>query len=208
MDIEVTGSERRNLIMTSLAFILYFTAGGYMNADTVTISLVNIGFSKPWVLALFAWGMLGWFFFRFWHWSSLKNSKALITNEILKTGGQGNGWRLQGFAEKRTGKKTQVEGGLCRLSISRNQKKWLISYQIIKSIQVEGDPGGPNTTVEPGSESEIGLSGFAGFIIMTKLKLITFKNNDAYIIYFVPYLFFWPAVILGVYSILNDALMC
>lgn len=60
--------HRRNLILTSLAFLLYFLAGGHIYGEEaqIRLSIVNVGISRPWVLGVFAHLALFWFAFRYW----------------------------------------------------------------------------------------------------------------------------------------------
>jgi len=58
--------ERRNLILASMAFIVYYAAGGYHLKDEVHLLVVNMSFHRPHVLAVFSWIILVWFCIRFW----------------------------------------------------------------------------------------------------------------------------------------------
>jgi hypothetical protein len=90
--------ERRNLVLTSLAFIVYYVAGGKFIGDELKLGIVNIGFEFPERLSYFAVVTLIWFGIRFWQethgWSgfiaaleeekfSIKKSKYL--EKFIKT---------------------------------------------------------------------------------------------------------------------------
>lgn len=66
MPIEDNNPERRNLMVTSLAFIAYFLGGGSVKDDTIELAVVNVAFEHGWVLAVMAWLMLFWFALRYW----------------------------------------------------------------------------------------------------------------------------------------------
>ncbi len=64
--------ERRNLVLTSVAFITYFFAGGEFLENTVRLHVINVAFSKPEVLGFIAWTSLLWFLFKYWQVNSEK----------------------------------------------------------------------------------------------------------------------------------------
>ncbi|EQB8880484.1 TPA: hypothetical protein ACTGGT_003544 [Vibrio cholerae] len=66
MTIQDSNPERRNLVVTSLAFIVYFFAGGSFTENEVRLHVVNVHFDKPEILAYIAWFLLFWFLFRYW----------------------------------------------------------------------------------------------------------------------------------------------
>lgn len=66
MAIEDSNPSRRNLVVTSLAFVAYYYAGGYFKNHELTLEVVNLSFTDYWVLGFFAWGLLIWFAYRYW----------------------------------------------------------------------------------------------------------------------------------------------
>ena len=65
MDYPDSSPERRNLILISLAFILFFAADGSLNGESVRFSLVNITFNRPEIIQQAAWVYLVWSLIRF-----------------------------------------------------------------------------------------------------------------------------------------------
>lgn len=63
---EDSSPERRNLLVTSIAFIAYFYAGGHFPNSTVNLQVINADFTKPEVLGFMAWLAFAWFFYRYW----------------------------------------------------------------------------------------------------------------------------------------------
>lgn len=53
-------------MVTSLAFIAYFLAGGGVTDEKIHLIMVNVDFERGWVLAVMAWSMLFWFAWRYW----------------------------------------------------------------------------------------------------------------------------------------------
>jgi hypothetical protein len=66
MPVHDSNPERRNLTVLSLCIILFYIGGGEFNDRSIKLQVVNVDFSRPEVLACFAWGLLGWFCFRYW----------------------------------------------------------------------------------------------------------------------------------------------
>ncbi|MEM7014441.1 MAG: hypothetical protein AAF585_23520, partial [Verrucomicrobiota bacterium] len=68
--------ERRNLLVTSIAFIAYCYAGGAISENLVSLSVVNVKFANT---ALLGWGaylVLIWFGYRYWVKNGGKYSDA------------------------------------------------------------------------------------------------------------------------------------
>ena len=84
MAINDTSPERRNLILMSLAFIVFYAGDGSFNDGIVKFMLINVTFSKPYVLAYFSWLILFWFCLRYWQKSGFKFWQNL-TSEITSS---------------------------------------------------------------------------------------------------------------------------
>lgn len=85
MPINDSSPERRNLVLTSLAFILFYAAGGSFHDEEIKLLVVNLQFSKPEILAIFVWVLLFWFALRFYqktHWVCQNE----LWNEIKRGG--------------------------------------------------------------------------------------------------------------------------
>ena len=57
--------ERRNVIVTSLAVIVYFLADGHFDSG-LKIAIINIKFYDETALIIFFWVMFLWFGLRYW----------------------------------------------------------------------------------------------------------------------------------------------
>jgi hypothetical protein len=66
MAIQDTNPERRNLVVVSLAFIVYFYGGGVLLEPTIRLQLINIQFTKPHILEALAWILFVWTLWRYW----------------------------------------------------------------------------------------------------------------------------------------------
>ena len=66
MEIQDSLPERRNLVIISLAFIIYFYAGGQFTGEEVKLIMINAKFTKPWVLELIVWLGFVYCIWRYW----------------------------------------------------------------------------------------------------------------------------------------------
>ena len=66
MAIRDSDPERRNLVVTSLAFIVYYYAGGSFPDKSIRLQVINVDFSHPYILGVIAWVALFWFIYRYW----------------------------------------------------------------------------------------------------------------------------------------------
>lgn len=66
MSIQDSDPERRNLVVSSMAFIAYFYAGGGFADTTLRLQVINADFSRPEILGVIAWLMYFWFIYRYW----------------------------------------------------------------------------------------------------------------------------------------------
>lgn len=67
MPISDSNPHRRNLLVTSLSFILFHAAGGAIQDGKIQLLVANVTFTRPHVVSIAAWILLIWFFIRFWN---------------------------------------------------------------------------------------------------------------------------------------------
>ena len=79
MPFEEPSPERRNLVVTSIGFILFYFAEGKMKEDVLSFNIVNIEFRDHHTLVIFAWLALLWFAYRYFVTSSGSLSKFFRT---------------------------------------------------------------------------------------------------------------------------------
>lgn len=65
MPLQDSDPERRNFLVASILFIIYFYGGGKVVGDQVKLPLVNLEFENMVFLAVFAWVALFWFAYRY-----------------------------------------------------------------------------------------------------------------------------------------------
>ena len=131
MAIQDSDPERRNLVITSLSFIVFYLAGGHIPENTLKLQIVNITFNNTHVLIITAWLMLAWFAIRYW-----QTHKGLMTNEIVKdTCSLLENKALINFVERVSGKKYRVENGFVIKLIQKHFGIWSIAYATIGNAQ-------------------------------------------------------------------------
>lgn len=148
-----TNPERRNLILTSLAFILFYTAGGTLIDEKVRVIVVNISFTKPHVLANFAYLMLLWFCLRFWQKSGFKFWDKILSEivsskipiSIQRYAKQEAKSQLVGaHAEEHSSKEVVVDGLLYEpyhfyvLCNFRNSSRMIVHQERVKLKVIKG----------------------------------------------------------------------
>jgi hypothetical protein len=66
MAIQDSNPERKNLVLTSVAFIAFFYGGGSFSSSTIRLQVINADFANPEFLGYMAWAMFLWFIYRYW----------------------------------------------------------------------------------------------------------------------------------------------
>lgn len=188
--------ERRNLMLTSLAFIAYFFAGGEFKETTVRLQVVNVNFTRPEILALISWMTLFWFLYRYWQthtgafekgfraefykfytkpyisrYISKKIGKNLITNED-------EGYRIDGM---------RIEG--YKIYITYSYVLSVIRNMSTKEIEI--------FTNKKDSNGEVSLNEFYGLLLKIRMVLECCAKYPSFSSYIVPYILF-VFVIIGV----------
>ena len=194
MPVADSNPERRNLMVSSICFITYFLAGGNFSDSIVRLQVVNIEFSKPYVLAIIAWVLLFWFALRYWQVNNGELSNAYIKELSVTAHSKIAIW----YVILRTGKKHKVHGGFYPQGFHINGGKLHLRYG-----DVEGGNEGPNGALvnfKSNNFESTPVSGFAGFMLKAYSALKLSIVKPAIGSYFVPYALFALAVLLGIYS--------
>lgn len=194
--------ERRNLLISSLGFLLYFLAGGSLADDVVRIQLINLKFENPTIFVVFAWIILFWFLFRYW----------LLHSGKFKRDFRGE---LQLFFDDQIIKK-EVERQL-GASISRDDKegphigdikvkKGTLEIRIVWAQKVERkkDTGriGPIYSLNKKNNPQtILFSGLRGRWAAVKVFMRCFFGYPSFSNYAIPYLAFFAVVVAAVLSL-------
>lgn len=66
MQVQDVSPERRNLVILSISIIVFYLAGGELSDDLLKLQVINITFKKPEILMYLVCLSLFWFCFRYW----------------------------------------------------------------------------------------------------------------------------------------------
>jgi len=191
MPVSDNNPERRNLTVASLSFITYFLAGGVVTDSKVNLQVVNVSFSRPDVLSAIAWSLLFWFALRYWQVNRGK-VKATFVEELKSIV---HSKQIVWFIKHKTGKAHRVNGGFQPRDFSYTNGRLNVRYGDVRGGTV--DASGKAVNFSSTRFEQIPLSGFSGLCVKalsaTQLAIIRPGIGN----YFVPYLLFATAVILG-----------
>ena len=65
MEYHDTDPERRNLVLLSLGFLIYFVGEGNFKSGDINFQIINLHLNNPSGIAYISWGLLFWFFYRY-----------------------------------------------------------------------------------------------------------------------------------------------
>lgn len=215
MEFQDNDPERRNLVMTSFAFILYSWGGGSFDDGDINFQIVNLHFSNTIALAVIAWVMLFWFYYRYW----LKHSDTFrkkFTEEISKYKGHSF---IKNYCSKRTGyallpeikfnhhfENSGVEYGYFISHIDKGLRGYCIKVQYLKSLKRDPKTGliveqvnteFPNDDRFITSE-DIPFDGAIGRLTFLRLYLLYCFKEHNFSSHVVPYILFFVAAISGI----------
>lgn len=189
-------------MVASIAFIVFFFAGGQLADDVVRIHVVNVKFQNPIVLAVIAWLMLFWFVYRYWltHSGIFKKefAKELVawSNKpfVRRYIGQSLGQPIVEDAEEGYHVQQIELRGLFLFgryrhaaSVSRSETGEIASYR--------------QTRVEH-QEGEVRFHGVKGLAIACRVLAECFYLKPSFSNYAVPYVLFVMALLGGAWRAL------
>ena len=195
-----TGSERRNLVMASLGFILYFAAGGHLVEDKVTISMLNISFERTWVLCVFAWVMLFWFKWRYWQAYNRKSSPAFL-DDIYETAKECERKLIIPFIEREIEMKLNAPNGFDYLELHMIGWRWEFSLLDLKPFYGPGATRRTNRTTEEHAFT-LKPSGLRFKILKLRITLLAMFRREAFVTHLFPSTLSTTAIVCGVFSLL------
>lgn len=196
MSIEDNDPNRRNLIASSLALIIYFYAGGSFKAQSVNLQLVNIEFSDLWVFKIIIWIVFLWFLYRYW----LKNHGKFSDNLGYEVRQRWNkhyvGEYLADNVDEYISKDSDMGYHIRSLTLTQTTLCAELVYgEDIK--RTDGKVSGWGS--KPGKkDQEVVFKGFKGLVVKVKVLLDCFWKSDSFSDYLVPYLLAFIAILGGV----------
>ncbi len=182
--------HKRNLVVTSLAFIIFYFADGQVT-DTVQLSIVSVTFGNPAALAIAAWVLLFWFALRYWQAQELSWRRE-FRKELIRVN---TGKSLRRFAEAYTGLQHYVLDGITGMSLSRRELGYVLSYK--KITEARTDESGKITGVIALSDHSVEITGLYGTYWLLIFCIRTAWYGTVFTSLVFPYLAFVAAVVCG-----------
>lgn len=185
MPFQDSDAERRNLMVTSVAFIAYYYGGGRFINNTVTLQVINAEFSRPWVLGLIAWIAFFWFVFCYWqkHRGKFKPSFVKFTKDLKIRG------HIKSYLLKRAERADET-----LTSFVVNGTVWR-TYCLVGQCRVTRGKGIPIALEEtvylgkPAEEQvEFKCNDFAGLYISAKALAVFVVYEPGFSRYLAPYI--------------------
>jgi len=139
---------RKNLVLTSICIIVFYSAGGTFIADSsdglaIRLQVINVAFENRLVLACFAWGMLVFFAFQFWqeYRFKFKNFMKCYLSRCVSNP-TGDIQNPDYFTETPFSRKGFLERTLCRSIVNNKKfqeekKEWVRATNGIKYDEIE-----------------------------------------------------------------------
>jgi hypothetical protein len=194
MAIQDSDPERRNLMVISMAFIVYFYAGGSFPENEVRLQVINVSFSNPKVLVIIGWGLLFWFFYRYWqkHSSSFTDG---FNSEIYRYYHKGY---FSKYVSKKLGKpimKDEDEGYHIDGMI-REDGKFGIRYCYASNVGRDEKTGEVSSwsSRKEDDRGEIYLDDFIGHCLRFRAYIECCFRHPSFASYVVPYIVFFIAL--------------
>lgn len=196
MAIHDSDPERRNLIVTSLAFIAYYYAGGAFVDSNVRLQMVNVTFEKPEVLAGIAWMLLFWFFYRYW----LTHKKSFTSGFADEKYGYYKLPYVIKYAEKQLGKplvKSDEEEGYHITGLAYSDGKAGIGYIYALDIKRNQNTGEIESYSANGDcdDGIIPFQGPTGCWLRLRATLECCIKSPSFSSYMMPYIIFVVALV-------------
>ncbi|MBN1379680.1 MAG: hypothetical protein JXA04_10650 [Gammaproteobacteria bacterium] len=182
MPYQETDPHRRNLTVTALAFIIYYSAGGYVKENELHFPMVNIAFSEPWVLKYFAWGALLWFMWRYYQTNKFVDFRNALRTEIESLHSHK---LITGYIIKRHPEQENLQDRSLNFFIPAKGfgLEWRMSYKYL----LNGSS----------ARGKVRFKGFSGLRIKLNCYLFCLLNHPAIITYWAPYILAFIAILLA-----------
>jgi hypothetical protein len=196
MPVADSDPARRNLIVASLCFIVYYWGGGHFPDEAgIHLAVISATFTNRVFLGVMAWIILIWFFVRYQQQHKKQFYRQLATDcDHLKNSLPEV---VELYIEANFGPLKAVERNneLHLRSISHDRKGTIVFKVRERLVQ----PGG--RTEEIGNEKEIYPDGWAGRKLLARILLHNIWNGEAVANYVVPLLLFGLAVTPGLFQV-------
>lgn len=200
MAIQDSDPERRNLMVISMAFIVYFYAGGSFPENEVRLQVINASFSNPKVLGVIAWVLLFWFLYRYWQKHSSSFSDG-FKNEIYS-------YYKRKYFSKYVSKKLgspiikDEDEGYHIDGMKREDGKVGIQYSYASSVGRDEKTGEINSWSNRKDDDRgvVYLDDFGGRVLNMRANIECCFRHPSFASYVVPYIVFTLALFGPIYA--------
>jgi len=204
MAIEDPNPERRNLVVTSLAFIAYYYGGGAFENHEVELHVISVTFKNFSFLAAMAWCGLFWFAYRY----RLLNSREFRNHFRKEISLYHSHTSVLDYVSKKTSEPFFRPGEKQKIASNHistlSWKGWYLMADYVFSASISRNPDGTL-----GSFTGGGVGGQAGTVVfegrrgwITAIRVICecYYTHPSFSSYAVPYLLFFAALFGPVYK--------
>ena len=199
MAIQDSDSERRNLMVTSLCFIAYYSAGGYITKNEIQLQVLNVSFTNPEVLGIFAWILLFWFALRYWQ----THQNMIIKSTVEDIKSQSNSNIVIWYLKHLTKLNYNKTGGFTNIELSKEPTGWVVRYKVAQEGQ-ENKYGELTSVTRFGIEELIEFNGIRGLFVKIMIRITALIKKPGFSSYTVPYILFFTAIIIPVMRSLTN----
>lgn len=214
MEYHDSDPERRNLVLISFAFLVYFIGDGEFKSGDINFQIVNLHLNNQVGLAVIAWAMLLWFFYRF----MLKHSSTFLTLFRSELGEFLHRRYIRKFVEKSlkesllpqikfpTNTNEEEDGWLIH-SIRHHRGKYFIHTQHVENLKRQPKTGEVETSRQKSSErgdivsKPIFFEGFSGYFTFFRLFCDYCLTRPNFSTNLFPALMFLAASLTGIYKL-------
>lgn len=197
MAIYDSNPERRNLVITSLCFVIYYMADGqFDDTNNIKLHVINVSFNNTEFLRYFALFMLFWFLFRYWQASrgTFKNNfkKELESLHTLPSVARILKKMILHNHRKHKDSIDQLDQ-IHRVSLIYGSNKWKIRY----NYRIR--------TTEDQKNSTYDLDDLKIKFGLYLIKFIAIFKQPTFVSYFTPYFIFaWASFLVIKNSCFNN----
>lgn len=189
MAIQDSDPERRNLMVTSIAFIAFYYAGGSFPDSTIRLQVINAHFSRPNVLGFIAWLSFLWFIYRYWLTHN-GNFSTMFKREFTRCSGKKF---IINYISKRidqTALSDKDEGYHVNAIVWQNGR---VVARLQYALNVHRDQEGvingwSGTSPSEKKNIDISFSDFRGWYVAIRATLECFVKEQSFTSYIFPYL--------------------
>lgn len=205
MAIQDSDPERRNLIITSFAFITFYVADGKLVDEAVfRLQLAPIKFENIFALKVIAWSMLIWFFIRYWqtHRKALWNAYRGYVDDFSSRNNGGRKY-LEAQYDFEEYDKSHKKGSFQNPSIvisNTKTNKLSVKYRLIQKVE-HSPSSGYRITQQATKEKPV--EGFHGWLLKIKYIVSFSAKTPGATSFLAPYLLFFAALLMPVLRYFN-----